>query len=241
LRRAQRAREERGVTAPRDAGERLERLRAVLDAVDAALDEGGKPGSGLHTVRLNVPLEMSLGLVPRVVAEVRRAHPDTIFEVHGERRRAALIEEDFDLAVRVGALEPTSLIAADLGPIPRVLVVPGQVRPTTLEDLAAWPAMEVMGAAWPWRGRVAGEPRELAPSIAARVATFTAAAALAAEGVGATVAPTYAVRDALARGDLQAVGWFELEPATAHALYPRRHRTQPVVQALIAGLRRGLR
>lgn len=230
----------RGVTVPRDAVDRLERLRDVLDAVEAALAVPDAGRRQLKTLRMTVPLEMSLSLVPDVVAAFVRRYPRTAFELHGERRRVALIEEDFDLAIRIGRLDDTSLLGTDLGPIPMVLALPPGPAPLAPGDLVSIPAVEVMGAGRPLSGHWNGSPVSIELPVVARVSSFTAAVELVARGVGLCVSPLYAVAAEVERGAVQVVPSFGQEPARAYALYPRRHRDQPVVRELVSALRDAL-
>lgn len=181
---------------------------------------------------------MSLSLVPGVVADLRQRYPRTVFEIHGERRRVGLIEEDFDVAIRIGRLDDTSLLSADLGPIPMVLAMPRGPAPATPGDLASIPVVEVMGASTPIAGH--GSPVSSDRPAVARVSSFAAAGALVARGVGMCLFPRYAIAAEVERGAVQVVPWFQHEPVSACALYPRRHRDQPVVRDLVTALRRAL-
>ena len=230
----------RGVSAPREAIGRLERLRGVLDAVEAALSPSGSESRALKTLRMTVPLEMSLALIPAAVGSLRERYPDLTFEVHGESRRAALIEEDFDFAVRVGDLEDSSFLSADLGPVPLALVAPSGRPLPDLSELQSLPCVEVMGASWPIAGRWRGALVSLAPPIAARVSSFTAAAALVARGVGLSVLPLYVAIGAIERGEVRSIDAFVMAASRAHGIYPRRHRNQPAISDLIASIRAAL-
>ena len=56
-------------------------------------------------MRLNVPMSFGELFLRKPIAEYALAYPDVVVDVDFEDRRVHLIEEGFDLVVRIGVLE----------------------------------------------------------------------------------------------------------------------------------------
>ena len=97
-----------------EAGRRyLERARAILDAIDEADREAGALATGEPRGHLRLALPGSFGriwLAP-LVAEFLVAYPKVTIEAEFSNRFVDLIGEGFDLAVRLGELGDSRLIA----------------------------------------------------------------------------------------------------------------------------------
>jgi DNA-binding transcriptional LysR family regulator len=94
----------------------LLRAEAVLDAA-AELDELASPdGAQLRgRIRLSGPTTLGIKRLPPILARFTQQHPEVIFEMSLSDRRVDLVEEGFDLAVRVGHLPPSAMIARRIG------------------------------------------------------------------------------------------------------------------------------
>ena len=72
-------------------------------------------------MRLNVPMSFGELFLRKPIAEYALAYPDVVVDVDFEDRRVHLIEEGFDLVVRIGVLEDSGLIATRVGDCPLYL------------------------------------------------------------------------------------------------------------------------
>ena len=72
-------------------------------------------------LRLNVPMSFGELFLRKPIAEYALAYPDVVVDVDFEDRRVHLIEEGFDLVVRIGVLEDSGLIATRVGDCPLYL------------------------------------------------------------------------------------------------------------------------
>ena len=90
----------------------LVRAEAVLDAA-AELDELTRADAGQLSGRIRVSGPTTLGIVrlAPIVADFCAAHPGVTVELQLNDRRIDLVNDGFDLAVRVGVLQPSGLIA----------------------------------------------------------------------------------------------------------------------------------
>jgi DNA-binding transcriptional LysR family regulator len=94
--------------------ERCVRALAELDAGEAALDTGRRSPTG--RLRVSAPVAFGRHCVAPVLLELARQHSGLIVETSFSDRVVDLVEEGFDLAVRVGALtDSASLSARRLG------------------------------------------------------------------------------------------------------------------------------
>jgi DNA-binding transcriptional LysR family regulator len=92
------------------------RAEAVLDAA-GELDELTRADAGQLRGRIRVSGPTTLGIVrlAPIVADFCAAHPGVTVEMQLNDRRIDLVNEGFDLAVRVGVLQPSGLIARRIG------------------------------------------------------------------------------------------------------------------------------
>src|SRR3954470_17050260 len=108
--------------SPTEAGRRLaEQARAVLGAyADAVREASDAPLRG--KLRVTAPVVFGRRHVLPVVGEFLDAHPDVQVELVLADRNLDLVEEGLDVALRIGALRDSGLVARRVGQIRRVLV-----------------------------------------------------------------------------------------------------------------------
>jgi DNA-binding transcriptional LysR family regulator len=112
---------------------------AGLDEADAAVRELGAEPRG--RVRITAPPELAEMDLPAALVQFGRKHPAIRLEVSLTARRVDLVAEGFDLAVRAGQLEDSSLVARKVGDSELVLVAaPAYLRrrgrPRSVAELA---------------------------------------------------------------------------------------------------------
>jgi DNA-binding transcriptional LysR family regulator len=215
-----------------EAGVRyLERVRRILAEVDEASeivrDERDAPRG-----RLSVAAPLMFGRLH--VAPLLRTFMDRYPEVDASLvlsdRNAQLLEEGFDLAIRLGPIEQPSMIARKLGETRRVMVAsPAYLeicgRPQHPQDLGAHKTMlyepasteRALNFAEPSEGgRVFAQP--IRPRFTSNSADTVIAHVL--EGGGLCRVPYYQVFDLVAAGELEIVlAPFELPPMQISAIH----------------------
>lgn len=92
----------------------LTRVEAVLEAAEA-LGELSETGTLSGRIRLTAPTMIGVTRLPRILAAFSAQHPGVIFETSLSNRRVDLVSEGFDLAIRVGALPSSGLVARRIG------------------------------------------------------------------------------------------------------------------------------
>ena len=217
--------------------EACERILAEIDEAEAAAGAEGVEAHG--TLRLNVPLSFGVREIAPALAEFSAVHPALTIELGLNDRRVDLIEEGWDLAVRIGTLADSGLIARRL--TSSRLVACGAPayferhgtprRPEelknhnclgyTLSDSSGWRFGE---QAYPVSG----------PLRAPNGAALTAAAVA---GLGLIYQPTFLVAQALRAGTLVLLDFGAPSPVLPiHALMPpgrRPAKTRAFVEFLV--------
>jgi len=92
----------------------LQRAETVLEAAEA-LAENNRGQSLSGRIRITAPTIFGVTRLPAILADFDARHPGVILEVNLTNRRVDLITEGFDLAIRVGELPDSSLVARRLG------------------------------------------------------------------------------------------------------------------------------
>lgn len=161
-----------------------------------------------------------LHIVP-VVAEFLAQYPEISLNLMLTDRVVHLMEEQCDVAVRIGDLPDSSLKAVQVGMVRRVVCAsPGYLQthgePAVPQDLAAHNCItfDVLASVGAW---VFGEGKaQQSVPVHSRLSVNTAEAAIAAAalGVGVVRVLSYQVADAVQKGDLQVV----LQPYESAAL-----------------------
>jgi DNA-binding transcriptional LysR family regulator len=199
---------------------------AAIDEADAATRERGSDPRGV--VRLTAPPDF-MRLAPLVV-ELSKKHPGLRVELTLTSRAVDLVSEGFDLAVRAGRLEDSTLVARRVGAAQQALfAAPAYLRrrgrPRTIADLAThdWVLYRAAG------GRAnlhldgpdnAVETVEVSGALVADNMGFCAAAVEA--GAGLALLPVLSVVDGLDAGNLEPVlpGWTSGSGAAVYVVLP---------------------
>jgi DNA-binding transcriptional LysR family regulator len=220
--------------------ERSVAILADLDEAESAVSQAhGALKGGL---RVALPLSFGLLHLAPLIQEFMMLHPDVRFELDFNDRQIDLMQEGFDLAVRIATLEDSSLMARRLAPIRHVLCAsPGYLSrhgiPKAAADLASHACLAYSNVRdpglWSYRGPdgLPGNVR-VPVRLAASSGEFLMRAAIADEGL--LMIPTFYVHEALQAGQLVQVlddhVWPEL---AAYAVYPPTRHLSRRVRALI--------
>jgi len=111
-------------TRPTNLGQRYyDGLRQLLDGeigLEGELPSGVKLLTG--TLRVSAPVDFGAEFVVPVVREMLHRAPELSLELLFSSQFANLVEDNIDVAVRIGSMPNSSLIARPIGEVPRVLV-----------------------------------------------------------------------------------------------------------------------
>ncbi|MCZ7656390.1 MAG: LysR family transcriptional regulator [Xanthobacteraceae bacterium] len=223
-----------------------ERIVAEVEEAEAAAAAERVEVRG--TLRVSVPVSFGTREIAPLLPDFAAAHPGLVVELGLNDRVVDLIDEGWDLAVRVGRLAASSLIARKLAPCgTAVCAAPAYLArrgtPRRLADLARHDCLGYTLSAtlgsdrWPFGTK--GEIEvPVAGSLRANNGDALVAAAVA--GQGLVYQPNFLVRDALRAGRLVALGFEHPTFALAgvFALYPPDRRPPAKVRAFIDFLAR---
>lgn len=190
------------------------------------------------TLRLTTAVTFGTRHVAPIIGDFMDRHPGVRFDVHLSDRMVDVVEEGFDLAIRVGGTGSENLVARKLG---ETRLMPCASReylqrhgtPGTPQELSRHNCFtyEYAGPRSQWRF-VGPDGREHAVRVAGSMHSNSGDlnAALARQGTGIAFEPDFLVGDDLAAGRLVALlpGYVAV-PAPIYALYPtRRHLSAKV-------------
>jgi DNA-binding transcriptional LysR family regulator len=223
-------------------------LEAEALAAQEAIDRTRSAPQGV--VRMSCPISLMRGAVSAILARFLAANPLVRVFVDMSNRRVDVVEEGFDLAVRVRSLplEPTNLAMRKLGESEGVVVGHPALlarlgRPAHPSDIARYPTLSMTTAgdrySWQFRER---DGSDLSVSHVPRLMTdsFDALRAAAVAGVGIAYVPHFVVAQDIQRGELERVlPDFGLGTGVVHVVFPSRRGMVPAVRALLDALVEG--
>lgn len=230
--------------APTEAGRAYyDRLKPLIDELDTLdLDIRNISQSPRGRLRLTGPLSFGTLQLAPALNEFAAEHPDIELDVRFSDRVFNLVDEGFDMAVRVGRPDDSSLIIRKLCNV-RIVVVaaPGYVdkhgAPETPSDLTHHNCIIDTNFnepnRWPFSHRNGGIER-VRVNGRIRYSNAETCVQAAAMGLGVACVPSFVAGDALRSGSLvRLLPSYETEPYDVHALYPHSRHLAAKVRLLI--------
>ncbi|WP_296597825.1 LysR family transcriptional regulator [Phenylobacterium sp.] len=224
-----------------DAGRRLaEEARALLAAYETAMahDETG-PLRG--AVRISAPLVFGRRHVAPVLTAFLDAHAGVSGELVLNDRNLDLVDQGLDIAVRIGALADSSLVARRVGEVRRIVVAAPDYltrrgTPQQPGDLAEheviYPSTQSGPTEWRFEGPRGAAIVRLQPRLMINAIEPVVAAAVAGRGV--TRVFSYQVADELADGRLvRVLQPFEPAPIPIQLVTASARLTPPRVRTFL--------
>jgi DNA-binding transcriptional LysR family regulator len=219
--------------ASRGAIERIEEAEAAVAQLQA------KPRGRL---RVSAPMSFGILQLGPAIADFSREHPEVTLDMRLDDRYVNLVEEGYDVAIRIGALTDSSLVARKLATTscvacasPEYLAREGE--PGTPADLAAHDCLiySYLSTANVWRF-TAPDGREIPVAVAGsyRINNGIVLAEAAQAGHGILMAPTFYVGHLLREGRLRRIlATYRLPELGIHAVYPQREHVPPKVRVFV--------
>jgi DNA-binding transcriptional LysR family regulator len=218
---------------------RCQQLLADLDEAEAEI--GSRSGEATGTIRLNAPVSFGILHLAPLWGEFRRRHPKVMLDVALADWVADLVEEGYDLAIRIARLPNSSLVSRPLSSTrmvlcasPRYLRKAGKPRhPSALAEHAVigysyWSQQDVWEFDGP-EGRVSVKTR---PCMRTNNGDTCRAAALQHQGL--ILQPTFLVGEDLRSGALvEVLPQYRSTELGVYAMYPTRKHVSPKVRLLI--------
>ena len=221
------------------------RLLGEVEQVEQGI--AGQNSEPRGTLRLSAPLSFAMAHLGCLLPLFLQRHPHVSVEVDLSDRPVDLIGEGYDLVLRIGTLEDSTLIARRIGSVQRVYCASPEylaqrgtpLKPDDLGDHDCLPYGH--GRQVQWRFLSKGKVQSVNVSGRMRVNNGELLRDTAIAGLGVTYLPTFIVADALQDGRLVTVlEAFAPEALTLSAVYPQHRQSARPVQALVEFLRERL-
>lgn len=226
--------------------ERCVRALAELEAAEAQLESGRHEPAG--RVRISMPLLFGRRCVMPVLLDLARQHARLEFDLSLTDRRVELVEDGFDLAVRIGGLDDSSgLKARRLGAFSMVVcATPGYLAEHgTPRDLGDLPDHRCIVYGRAGRSRAwtftdtAGRKHRVEITQRMHIDDVQTIADVARSGAGLAQLPRWLVGEQLRSGALvELLPGHVTEELPVHAVWPAAphlpSRTRAVIDALVA-------
>jgi DNA-binding transcriptional LysR family regulator len=227
-----------GQSVHRHAQSMLAEATAAREAVDRLSAEPR------GVVRVSVPVGLAQQQMPELLPEFLARYPQVRVQLHVSNRRVDLINEGFDIAIRVRSKldDDGSLVMRSFGQIQELLVASPRYlasagRPSDPEDLNDHVTLTMsedeVRQRWDLQG-VDGEVRriDLKPRVSGF--DFPMLMALAKQGLGITMLPETMCADAVRNGELEVVlPQWRLPQGIAHVVFASRRGLLPAVRVFI--------
>jgi DNA-binding transcriptional LysR family regulator len=190
--------------------ERCQQVLRDIDEMDLSVAREVQQPRGV--LRVNAPVVFGTRHLSPLLAEYEGRYPEVAIDLNLTDRFIDLVEESADLAVRIGTLTESTLVARRLCPIRLVLCAsPGYLErhgtPRTPDDLAHHNCLGYTytrgGAEWEFSGPDGPVVVSIRGSLRANHGEVLHRAAL--DGLGLALQPTFIAGDALACGLLRPV------------------------------------
>jgi len=216
------------------------RILAQMEEADLSVSQLQATPRG--KLRVNAPMSFSLLQLAPALPDFLELYPEIDVDIAMNDRRVDLLEEGFDLAIRIGRLADSSLIARKLGPVRRVVSAsPDYLKergiPVTPADLRRHDCLCYSNADTVDEWRFAepdGRPVsvEVKGRVRANNGDLLRIAAL--RGMGLVDLPSFLVAQDLEKGTLVSVlETFIRQDGGVYAVYPHARYLPPKIRVFV--------
>ncbi|MFZ3155033.1 LysR family transcriptional regulator [Pseudomonas sp.] len=223
----------------------LQHCQRLQDAREEALRAVGDLGSepkGL--LRMTCAVAYGERFIVPLVTDFMVQHPQLRVDIELSNRTLDLLHDGLDLAIRLGRLQDSRLVATRLAPRQMYLcAAPAYLqrygRPHSLSELARHNCL--IGSSDLWSFQASGRDSSLRVQGNWRCNSGQAVLEAALRGIGLCQLPDYYVLEHLRSGALVSLLENQQPPDTAvWALYPQQRHLSPKVRQLVDFLKQGL-
>jgi DNA-binding transcriptional LysR family regulator len=218
---------------------RSKELLAELAEAEDEITSRSEAASGL--LRINAPFTFGVLHLAPLWGAFRVQHPKVKLDVTLADRLVDLVEEGYDVAIRIANLENSTLVSKRLATTRMVLCAspqylklngtpkhPGELADHAVISYSYWSTKDE----WHFKGPLGPVSVKTNPCIHTNNGDTCRAAALASQGV--ILQPSFLVGDDLASGALvELMPEFRSLELGIYAVYPSRQHVSPKVRALI--------
>ncbi len=193
-------------------------LEDLKEAQDYIHDMKASPRGPL---KVSVPMSFGLKYLAESLAVFARQYPDVALDIHFDDRVVDMVQDGFDVAVRIGLLQDSTMIARKLAPCPVHVCASAEYfarcgRPQTPADLARHNVLAYTRnrGAHEWRFKdPQGVEGHVGLSSSFKCDTGDMMVEAARQGIGIVILPEFFVREAIESGALEtALGTYTTWP-----------------------------
>jgi len=213
----------------------------LMDLADAEAEVQQTLRRPRGNLRMSVPVVFGHRYVVPMLGELLGRYPELAMDLSLSNRFVDLIEEGMDLAIRIGSLGDSRLMARRLCVNRRVLVAaPSYVarygKPKTMQDLVNHECVMFSGFSRPREWKLIGPEGPVTVTVSGRVMTDNVEVLTGAskQGLGIAVGATMSVNLALLSGELvRVLEDYEFEQTAVFAVYPSGRQLSTKVRATV--------
>lgn len=232
-----------------DAGRLFaQHARRILDEIEEAelaVSERRQELQG--SFRISMPMSFGMSHLSPLIAEFLTLHPAVQFQVELADRYVDVIGEGFDMAIRIGSLDDSTLIARRLGKLERLICCSPSylarvAAPVTPEDLLDHACLRFgREGQTGWELKVAGKRKVMAVNGPVHSNNGEVLLDAAVAGLGLVHLPEFIVGKALKRGELvRVLDDYLPPPLILNAVYPQHRQRSEVNRVFLAFLQERL-
>jgi DNA-binding transcriptional LysR family regulator len=213
----------------------------LSDLADAEAEVQSAVARPKGTLKVTASVMFGQLYLAPLLQELLQHFPELSVEMSLTNRFVDLVEEGFDLAIRIGSLADSRLVARRLCTNRRVLVAaPSYLErcgtPQTVEELVRHQCVLFTGFGRPSEWKLIGPNGPTSVSVSGRVSTnnVQTLTTAAKQGLGITVGATLSVGPALLAGELvRVLSDHEFEPSAVFAVYPSARQLSTKTRAAV--------
>lgn len=218
--------------------ERCKEMQQLMEEADNMVT--GLTSAPKGTLRISAPSVFAHRHLVPLLSEFCQLYPDMKIELMVSERLVDLVDEGYDLAIRVPYTEDVALIARRLTPCKHVVVAspaylktaPKLVDHTDLKHHACMLFTFTQNHTWPLEKDGQNFPVKVAPVLTSNNPEVLLDAAIA--GMGITIMPTFIAYAAIRNGQLQTVlNDYTLLNLDIYAVYASRHYLPAKIRTFI--------
>jgi DNA-binding transcriptional LysR family regulator len=219
-----------------------ERCKQLLEGIEEAEAElSAQSGEAIGQLRINVPVSFGLLHLAPLWPAFMALHPKVVLDVTLADRLVDLVDEGYDLAVRIARLQASSLVSRQLTSTRLMLCAsPVYLRrhgtPSHPADIVQHSVISytllATGDQWEFRGPQGPVSVKVQPRMRTNSGDTCCAAAVQHQGI--VLQPSFLVGTHLASGALvELLPQYRSLELGVYAVYPTRKHLMPKVRALI--------
>ena len=220
-----------------------ERSRLGLEEIEEAKAEVSRlQGKPRGVLRVNSPMSFGILHVAPLLSEFLAEYPEISIDMNLDDRKVDVIEEGFDVSIRITDLPDSSLVARRLGPCRHAIVAaPSYLEkhgvPKSPDDLRDHNiiAYQYQESATDWHF-LGPDKKQITVPVSGSIQMNNSLALREAllGGVGITRTPTFVVGDDVAAGRLiSLLPNYEILEVSIYLVYPQRRHLSPKIRAFV--------